>query len=70
MLEFLSLLNIIPNVLYKSIDGIRKARNDWIHEMTSVKSDLAYNAVKTAEKLINKIFNLNINVYIQFRFVS
>ena len=57
--EFLSLADIIPFELFQVLSKVRKARNDWMHELRPVTRLDANEAVGLAQRMLNFVDKLD-----------
>jgi hypothetical protein len=62
VIEILSLTNTIPASLYEELMVLRKARNNWIHELKAPEWETAKDAVLKAAEMLRLIYNLDLNV--------
>lgn len=60
--EFLSLADVIPFDLYQILSKVRKARNDWMHELRPVTRLDANAAVVLAQRMLNFVDKLGIAI--------
>lgn len=67
IIEILSLTDILPFNLYQHLTVIRKARNDWIHELRSPTVEKAKSAVYLAAKMLSLVENVDLRVSISTR---
>lgn len=62
MIEMLDLDNRINDDLYKMLEGARKARNKWAHEMRPPKQTDANVCVEAAQKLLKLVADVDLAV--------
>jgi hypothetical protein len=60
--EILSLTERLPFSLYRDLSTIRKARNDWIHDLIPVSREAAGLAIQTSEGMLSLVEGLNLKV--------
>lgn len=58
--EILNLSGIFSNDEYTKIDEIRKARNNWIHQLVPVSWEQASNALQLCGKMISKAWGIEL----------
>jgi hypothetical protein len=62
--EILSLVGELPLDLYKHLSRVRKARNDWMHELKEVSRGESYLAVQVASRMLELIEGIKFAVHI------
>jgi Domain of unknown function (DUF4145) len=60
--EFLSLADVIPFDLFQMLSKVRKVRNDWMHELRPVTRSDANEAVQLAQRMLNFVDRLGIDI--------
>lgn len=52
--EFLEIMNVIDYETYNQLNSVRKARNDWAHQLKEPKAQHVHVAIDAAQKLLSK----------------
>lgn len=60
--EILSLTEQLPFDLYKDLSTIRKARNNWIHDLKPVPREAAGLSIETSERVLELVEGLKLKV--------
>ncbi len=62
IVEILSLLDIIPVVLYQSLTRVRRTRNKWLHDLDPISRAEAEEAVQLSERMMNLVEAIDLSV--------
>lgn len=64
MIEVLELEDCISNKLYRELEVARKARNNWMHEMTLPKLSEVKVCIEAAQRLIFQVWELDMPTFV------
>lgn len=67
MVEMLELHGVIPHKLYRSLEVVRKARNDWAHEMRQPGNDDLWHCRLALQDLLMLVERVRIDLQFSFR---
>jgi hypothetical protein len=65
--EFLSFADVLPFKVYQNLSYVRRARNDWMHELKPVTRLNAIEAVQLTHQMLNLVDELDLNIPIGSR---
>jgi hypothetical protein len=59
--EILSLLDVLPDEIYRRLKPVRQARNEWMHQLEPVSANASARSLSTTFDLLRHVHRIDLD---------